>query len=165
MQSIDLSGISVLIVECNPLLRTVFRQVLRELGVADVNAVGDIDAGFAAFELGNPDIILLDWCPNCDGLALLKRIRHDPKSANPFVPVIITSAYGEIAAVAQARDLGMSEYLAKPVSAQSLYERISLALANGRSFVRATAFFGPDRRRHAQESLLGGKRNSDSYAA
>ncbi|MEK9753946.1 MAG: hypothetical protein VW338_12170 [Rhodospirillaceae bacterium] len=50
------------------------------------------EAGFEAFNTLMPDIVLADWSPSCDGLALLNCVRQDPASANCFAPVIIISA-------------------------------------------------------------------------
>ncbi len=151
MEYVDLSGISVLIVDPNPLLRTVFRQVLREFGATNIEAVSTPEAGFDTFNTQLPDIVLVDWSPNCDGLALLNRIRNDPASANCFAPVIVTSANTGEAHIVNARDGGMSEFLAKPVSAKTLYTRIARIACESRPFVRADRFFGPDRRRRAVE--------------
>ena len=158
MEHINLSGISVLIVDANPLLRTVFRQVLRELGAIDVEAVSSPELGFKKFNEQNPDIVLIDWGPGCDGMALLRNIRTHPSSANPYAPVIITSAHTDQEHVLSARDRGMSEYLAKPVSAKTLYHRIARIAQEERVFVRSDQFFGPDRRRRASESLLADRR-------
>lgn len=151
MEDIDLRGISILIVEPSPLLRTVFRQALRELGATDTEVVSTPEEGFDVFNTQNPDIVLTDWSPACDGLALLQRLREDPASANCFVPVIITSAHTGAMHVTSARDRGMHEFLAKPVSAKTLYRRIARIAFDNRAFVRADRFFGPDRRRRAME--------------
>ncbi len=162
MHSIDIRDVSVLIVDKNPLLRTVFRQVLRELGASDVATASNVENGFAAFQANNPDVVLADWGPGCDGLELLDQMRNDPASVNPFVPVVITSAYTEAEAVISARDMGMSGFLAKPVSAETLYTRIARVLSESRSFVRSGAFFGPDRRYQESEATLGDRRQSNA---
>ena len=162
MQNIDLQDVNILIVDRNPLLRTVFRQVLRELWAEKVKTANDIDAGFKAFETMKPDIVLADWSPGCDGIELLHRIRDESQSPNPFTPVIIASAYTDEDAVIEARDGGMSEFLAKPVSAEALYKRIYQVLWEQRAFVRASNFFGPDRRRHEEQGARGGRREADA---
>lgn len=162
MNNVDISHLSILIVDKNPLLRTVFRQVLRELGARTVEAVSSVEAGFDAVRNRNPDIILADWGPDCDGLGLLRRIRMDPQSPNPYVPVIVCSANTEAEAVLSARDMGMSEYLAKPVLAKSLYQRIARVVMEQRSFVKTGEFFGPDRRRHEDEADENSRRETET---
>jgi two-component system chemotaxis response regulator CheY len=48
-----------------------------------------------------------------------------------------------------ARDAGITEFLAKPVSATLIYRRIAAMVENPRDFVETGSFFGPDRRRRA----------------
>ncbi|MEK9723592.1 MAG: response regulator [Rhodospirillaceae bacterium] len=107
MTNIDLRHLNILIVEPNLLLRSVFRQVLRELGATQVETVTSADAAFDAFQDGDIDIVLADWSRSCDGLELLRRLRDEHESKNPFVPVIITSANTKPQSVIVARDGGM----------------------------------------------------------
>jgi DNA-binding response OmpR family regulator len=58
-----------------------------------------------------------------------------------------------------ARDAGVSELLAKPVSSDALFKRIVNMLDNPRPFIRVGDYFGPDRRRHYSE-FLGEERRS-----
>ena len=57
------------------------------------------------------------------------------------------TGHAELALVTEARDMGVNEFLAKPVSAKALYARITAAVHHPRPFVRTRAYFGPDRRR------------------
>ena len=45
-----------------------------------------------------------------------------------------------------ARDAGVTTFLAKPMSANSLYKRLVSVIEDKRSFIRNSDFFGPDRR-------------------
>ncbi|MDP6804251.1 MAG: response regulator [Rhodospirillales bacterium] len=94
----------------------------------------------------NPDIIITNWeMPKLDGIKLIRMIRDPKESPNPYVPIIMVSAYSEVNRVIQARDAGVSEFLAKPISAQLLYERIATTIEHPRPFVKSESFFGPDR--------------------
>jgi DNA-binding response OmpR family regulator len=101
------------------------------------------------------DLILCDWAHGLDGMAFLNRLRHDEDTSDPFVPVIICTANTEYQHVCTARDQGMTEYLAKPVSAKSVYSRICAVIENTRPFIRVSDFFGPDRRRHRDDHFGG----------
>lgn len=96
-------------------------------------------------------MVLIDWAPNFDGVGLLNKIRTDPESVNPFVPVIMVTTHSEVKRVLEVRDAGMTEYLTKPISAKRLYQRISAIVETERPFVRISEFFGPDRRRKSTE--------------
>ncbi|NQV82904.1 MAG: response regulator [Rhodospirillales bacterium] len=147
MKNFDLSEMSALVVEKNHPMRAMLRGILRELGVKKIYDTATPEDGFDAFNHDQPDIVLVDWCPDFDGIGLLHKIRTDPESHNPFAPVIMVTAHSEADRVIQARDAGMTEYLSKPVSAKRLYQRISSIVESQRAFVRISEFFGPDRRR------------------
>ena len=46
-----------------------------------------------------------------------------------------------------ARDRGVNEFLAKPVTARDILKRLESVILRPRPYVAATDFFGPDRRR------------------
>ena len=57
------------------------------------------------------------------------------------------TGHSELARVQEARDSGIHEFLAKPISAKSLFTRIAAIIENPRPFINTDAYFGPDRRR------------------
>ena len=65
----------------------------------------------------------------------------------------------EIDHVYTARDAGMSEYLAKPFTANLIHSRICSVVESQRPFVRARGYFGPDRRRRRIEFAGRNRRN------
>jgi DNA-binding response OmpR family regulator len=151
MKNFNLTHLSALLVEKHHPMRAMLREILRELGIRNIYDVSNTKSGFEVFNSGGPDLVLIDWAPNFDGIGLLNKIRTDPESLNPFVPVIMVTAHSEATRVIEARDAGMTEYLTKPVSAKRLYQRISAIVETERPFVRISEFFGPDRRRKKAE--------------
>ena len=151
MDNYNLTQLSVLTVENHPHFSSMLRGILRELGVTNVYDASTPERGFEEFILQVPDVVLVDWSPDFDGLGLLSKIRNDPDSKSPFVPVIMVTAFGEAERVFEARDAGMTEYLTKPVSGTRLYQRISAIVKSNRNFIRASELFGPDRRRRDKE--------------
>jgi DNA-binding response OmpR family regulator len=82
-----------------------------------------------------------------DGLTFTKKVRTDPNSPNPYVPIIMLTGHTETARVMEARDAGINMFLAKPISVKALSERLALMIDNPARFVRTPTYFGPDRRR------------------
>ena len=164
MNPYNLSKLSILLLERNFLMRKMLADVFDSFGVASVQSTGDPEAAFDLFKAVPVDIVMSDWSPDLDGMAFLKRLRTDPNSPNPFVPVIICSAKSEFRDVCEARDKGMTEYLTKPVSASHIYSRIVSLIEHNREFVRAVDFFGPDRRRKRGDSPDGNDRRRASNA-
>lgn len=163
MSTYNLAAASVLIAEQNMSLRTMLRGVFRELGVSHTTVVATAAEAFDAFVAGAYDLALIDWAPSFDGIDLLKKIRSHPRSPSPFVPVIVMTANTERHHICTARDAGMTEYLAKPLSAALIYRRICAVIESNRPFVRAPRFFGPERRRKAV-SVSGNRRDVGGQA-
>ena len=58
------------------------------------------------------------------------------------------SARTESKYIQSAHDVGVNEFLAKPVSVKSLYQRILSIIDHPRKFLKTKNYFGPDRKRH-----------------
>ena len=108
MKSFDLSHLSALIVEKHQPMRALFREMLRELGFQRIYDAVTPDLGFEKFNEKEPDIVLIDWAPDFDGIGLLKKIRRDAKSYNFAVPVIMVTAHSEVDHVIETRDASSS---------------------------------------------------------
>ena len=61
----------------------------------------------------------------------------------------------------QARDAGVTEFMAKPVSVKALCARINAIIDAPRPFIRANGYFGPDRRRRVLPFNGPERRNDD----
>lgn len=166
MMRVDISRLRFLIIDDNAYVRRIIRVLLHGFGAREVLEAEDGPAGIESFNLFNPDIVIIDWeMPILDGIAVVKLLRDGANSRNAFVPIIMCTAHSEMARVVQARDAGVTEFLAKPISAKSLYQRIANAVVNPRTFVRTADYFGPDRRRAALPGYSGQERRKDILAA
>jgi two-component system, chemotaxis family, chemotaxis protein CheY len=122
-------------------------------------------AGLEAFTHYMPDIVLTDWfMPIFDGLGLAQMMRQPGANANPYVPIIMLTGHSEKKRVLSARDAGITEFLAKPISAKALYERILNVVANPRPFIKTKTYFGPDRRRNVNATYVGAERRKGGKA-
>jgi len=155
MEQYDLSNLNVLVVDHNQNMLHLLRTILKELGIKNVDDASTTEDAFAAFKKSPPDLIFSDWVPGRDELKFLKMVRDPANSANPFVPIIVVTAYSEMSNVTAARDLGMTEFLATPVSPKSVYGHICSVIRDKRPFIKETKFFGPDRRRHSDDDFKG----------
>lgn len=167
---IDFQRLRFVIVDDNAHMRRILRTLLHSFGTRDVIEADDGAAGLEAFMHYGPDIIITDWAmPVFDGLELTQMIRQPGANANPFVPIIMLTGHSEKKHVIAARDAGVTEFLAKPLSAKALYERILNVVVNPRPFVRTKTYFGPDRRRGVVANYTGperrkGENNADIIA-
>ena len=147
MTSYNLQRVNMLVVESHQLMRQLMRDVLATLGVKNLEVLGAEDLDKPKNQGFVPDVIFADWSPACDGLSLIKDIRFHKRGFDRFLPIVMLSAYTEFRQVCAARDAGITEFLAKPVSAGLIYRRICALVENPRDFIDTDSFFGPDRRR------------------
>ncbi len=154
MVRIDFSRLRFLVIDDNAHMRRILRTLLHGFGSREVYEAEDGAAGLEAFTHYIPDIIITDWAmPIFDGLELTQMIRQPGANANPYVAIIMLTGHSEKKRVTAARDAGVTEFLAKPISAKGLVQRIVNVVANPRPFIKTKTYFGPDRRRSAQFKL------------
>ncbi len=157
MSRIDFNRLRFVVVDDNAHMRRIVRTLLHGFGAREVSEAEDGAAGLEAFTHYVPDIIITDWAmPIFDGLELTQMIRQPGANANPFVPIIMLTGHSEKRRVTAARDAGVTEFLAKPLSAKALYERIVSVVVNPRPFIRTKTYFGPDRRRNPNPAAYSG---------
>ena len=78
---------------------------------------------------------------------LLRWLRQHEDSPDRFMPFIMVSGAAGGETVRECRDLGVSEFLAKPFSVQSVVGHIIAVVDSPRFFVYNSDYFGPCRRR------------------
>ena len=143
-----LDNMNVLVLDDNRHMRSLVQSILHALGVKNIREAGDAADAFKELQHFHADIIIVDWhMEPLDGLDFVRLVRTAKDSPNPYVPIIMLSGYTEYRRITEARDAGVNEFLAKPISAKALYQRFAMIIDNPRSFVRTKTYFGPDRRR------------------
>lgn len=157
MSGFDFESIKILVVDDSRPMRSLISSFLIGFGVKEIYEAIDADDGFERLQEVDPDIVITDWrMPPTDGIQLVQRIRTDVDSANPYLPIIMLTGFTELHRVKQARDAGVTAFLAKPVSAASLYKRLCNVIDDQRPFIRVGGFFGPDRRVQRREERYDG---------
>ena len=145
-------------------MRVLLRELLNSTGIREVSEAANGEAALRVLRERRCDLILSDMAmAPMDGIAFTRHIRTDSNSPNPFVPIIMVTGHTEKERVMAARDAGVTEFLAKPVTPKSLYSRIAEIVERPRAFVRTDSYFGPDRRRKTLESYGGPWRRHDDY--
>ncbi len=135
--------------------------VLSVMGVKNIITATDGEEGFKKFQKEKPDIVITDWLMEpIDGIEMTLKIRRDGISVDRLTPVIVMTGFSAITRVAQARDIGATEFMVKPFTANELVKRIQSIIERPRDFVEADSFFGPDRRRRKKDEFKGSDKRS-----
>jgi len=163
MADYDLSRLSILIVDDNRHMRTLLRSILVSLGIRNINEADEGTEALKLMKTIDADIVICDWqMEPMDGIKFTKLVRQSENSPDIYVPIIMLTGHTEMTRVFTARDAGVNEFLAKPVSAKNIYHRIKMILESPRQYIRTDDYFGPDRRRRADPSYHGPERRRNA---
>jgi CheY-like chemotaxis protein len=160
--SLGFEKLRVLLIDDNWHMRSIALTLLESFGVHHIR---DVAAGAEGIEVAQswaPDLALVDFkMEPMNGVQFTRIIRNGPDSRNPYLPIIMMTGHTAVARVLEARDAGVTEFIAKPLSAKTLLNRMNAVLYQPRPFVRTPTYFGPDRRRRADPAHRGPWRRFD----
>jgi len=161
MTQLDLSNLSFLVVDDNAFMRKLLKSMLAAVKVGDIQDASDGVGAFKMMKDGYaPDVILTDAkMPVMSGLELTRWVRTTDEVARNDIPIILVTAFTESKVVIAARDAGVDEFLAKPVAAEDLLQRVERVLTNPRPYVQSSVYKGPERRR--KQARLKGEDRRD----
>nr|WP_242634336.1 response regulator [Marinobacter salicampi] len=111
----------VLLVEDNPVNRTLTRRLLEKLG-CDVMTANDGEAASSLWQWHTFDMILMDCqMPRVDGFEATRRLRAwEIEEGRPPVPVVALTASAMEKDEEKSRKAGMNAFVAKPVNLEML---------------------------------------------
>lgn len=122
----SLTGLSVLIVDDNQNMRRLLHTLLRAMRIDKIRDVASGQEALAMLHDFKADVVITDLAMKpLNGIDFVRVLRSDPKSPAPKVPVLMLTGYCEEAIVVKARKAGVNDFVAKPVSAKMLADRIS----------------------------------------
>ena len=123
------------------------------MGVESLEEARDGSEAIEVLKSFEVNLAIIDWkMDGINGVECVQRIRAD--TASKFLPIIMVTGYTEASLVRDARNAGVDDFLAKPISAKSLLSRIVAVLEEPRKFIHCDDYFGPDRRR-GKETFQG----------
>jgi CheY-like chemotaxis protein/HPt (histidine-containing phosphotransfer) domain-containing protein len=103
--------------------------MLRKLGLK-ADAVANGAEAVKALETIPYDIVLMDvQMPELDGLEATRQIRTSKSVRNPNIPIVAMTANAMQGDCKKCLDVGMNDYLSKPVNIKSLAEKLQKWLA------------------------------------
>lgn len=154
----ETAKIAALIVDDNEHMRAIVATLLHALGVGETKQAADGAEARAMLAQWRPDLIVVDQSMRpVSGTEFSRELRRSSESCYD-APIIMLTAHTERAIVEAARDAGIDEILAKPISAKALLQRLHAVTHERRSFVRTADYVGPDRRRRSSASYMGPRR-------
>jgi two-component system chemotaxis response regulator CheY len=118
----DLS-MKILVVDDMSTMRRIVKTCLKQVGYSNVDEAEDGQGALAKLSQEPYAFVISDWnMPNMTGLDLLKAIRKDP--ALKAIPVLMVTAESKKENIVEAIQAGVSNYIVKPFTAETLNEKI-----------------------------------------
>lgn len=119
---------SILVVDDEPMARTLLRLMLVRAGFEVVEAEDGFDA-LEKLQQNRPDVMILDvMMPGIDGFAVCETVRED--RAMTDLPIIMLSAKTDMESVKKGLGVGADKYLTKPISPEELTRQVRDILSN-----------------------------------
>jgi two-component system, chemotaxis family, chemotaxis protein CheY len=138
------SATKVLVVDDEHYMRKVVRTLLMSIGVRTIYEAANSVAGLEAIRNTQPDVVIVDWqMPGLDGAGFVRMVRSPDTFPFPDVPIIMLTGHGERSRVIEAIQIGVNEFLLKPVSSKSLQGRLVSVLTKPRTVVKSGDYYGP----------------------
>ncbi|ASV75386.1 Chemotaxis regulator - transmits chemoreceptor signals to flagelllar motor components CheY [Thermogutta terrifontis] len=114
-------GAKVLVADDSSTMRKIIIRSLQAVGVQEAVEAADGNEAIALFKPGEYSLVLTDWnMPGRSGLEVIQAIR----AQDPNVPIIMVTTEAEKSRVLQAIQAGVSDYLVKPFTADTLREKL-----------------------------------------
>lgn len=120
----------VLIVDDMSTMRKLVTKSCKDIGFADFTEAPDGAKAWEALVAANPPIglVISDWnMPNCSGLDFLKQVRADARYAK--LPFVLLTAEAEQSQVVEAVKAGVTNYIVKPFTTETLKQKLEAAHA------------------------------------
>lgn len=119
---------SVLVVDDEPMARTLLRLMLVRAGFEVVEAENGYEA-LDKLKEDEPDVMILDvMMPGIDGFAVCETVRAESDTVD--LPIIMLSAKTDMESVKKGLRLGANKYLTKPISPEELTRQVRDVLQN-----------------------------------
>ena len=124
---VNINDLKVLVVEDNLMNQMIMRKMLNNLSITDYKLAANGKEALYLLENNAFDIILMDLqMPIMDGYETTVIIRNNPPgNINKNIPIIAVTADATDAARQKVKEVGMNDYITKPVNRELLSRKIN----------------------------------------
>jgi len=150
---IALREVRAVLVDPNANVRNLMRSALWSIGIHDVIPCRYLDEVPEILEEEDVDLILISLDGDSeDACEAVRDIRHNRLGSNPFVVVMAFTWHPDWEVAVPTINAGTDDLVAKPVSVQTLLDRIGNLVFHRKNFVVTMSYVGPDRRSADRQS-------------
>lgn len=117
------TDMKVLVVDDFSTMRRIVKNLLKQLGFSNILEADDGSTALDVLKSQKVDFIVSDWnMPKMTGLELLKAVRGDDSLKS--IPFLMITAEAKKENIMDALQSGVSNYIVKPFTAETLKEKI-----------------------------------------
>lgn len=117
----------IMIVDDYATMLRIMKNLLRQLDFENVEEATDGSTALSKLKLGNYGLVISDWnMQPVTGLDLLKQVRADAQLKH--LPFIMVTAESKTENVVAAKQAGVSNYIVKPFTADTLKAKMESVL-------------------------------------
>ena len=116
-------NMKVLVVDDFATMRRILRNILKQIGFANINEADDGKSALKMLKKERFDLVMCDWnMPEMPGIELLKAIRSDEELKD--LPFVMVTAEAQKENILEAVKAGVSNYVVKPFTAETIGEKL-----------------------------------------
>lgn len=142
----NLSHLEVVVVDDCPIMLKLLGLILNSMDIKKLHCTTDPVRALQEVSKCRPHLVITDLLmDSMDGVTVTKAIRFSQDDELRCTPIFVLSGFTDKEHVLQARDAGVNEVLAKPVSTRTIYRRICNLIERPPKFIETESYFGPDR--------------------
>lgn len=120
---------NVLIVDDFATMRRILKNILRQIGFANISEAEDGKSALKELKKTKYDLVLCDWnMPGMSGLEVLKTVRADEELKG--LAFIMVTAEAQKENILEAVKSGVSNYVVKPFTAETMSEKLKKVLGD-----------------------------------
>jgi two-component system chemotaxis response regulator CheY len=117
---------NVLVADDSGTMRKIIIRSLNALGIQSVTEAADGNQAVSHVQPGKFDLVLTDWnMPGKTGVEVIKEIR----AMDAKVPIVMITTEAEKSRVVTAIQAGVTDYVVKPFTPQTLQEKLDKHVA------------------------------------
>ncbi len=121
-------AINCLIVDDDKFSRTFMKTALHQIGIKIVREAVDVEEAREILADFKVDVILLDQqMPGKTGLDFARELKLHHEAGDKEIPIIMVTVDTKEKTVLDAKNIGIQEYLVKPISPSALKKRLCTA--------------------------------------
>jgi len=116
-------NMKILVVDDMTTMRRIVKNILKQLGFANVEEAENGQEALQKLRAERFDFVVSDWnMPVMTGIDMLRAIRADAQLK--AIPVLMVTAEAQQANLVEAIQAGVSNYIVKPFTAETMQEKL-----------------------------------------